>query len=407
MAEHSDELQTRRQAIRLRLKGYRPCDIRKRIPRKRTWMTKWWERFTHQGWKGLHDHSRRPTHMPQAYDQQAHTVVLNVRRALEQRQVGLIGARAVSQEIQRQRLLVKVPSVATIKRWLHLAGITPPTTPEPAQSYYPQPERPSQAVWHACDWIARYLEGGAKLFVFHTVDLETRALSQTLRTDKTVTSVRAHLLETWQTLGLPDRLYLDNDAAFTGGERTARRFGIVVRLCLYVGIELVFLPPGEPKRNGVVERINGLWAQQFWERNQFQEVGAVLRQQPVFLDWYRHQYLPPSLNGQTPAQAQAQVRRKRLGKHARRSIPAVLPLSAGRVHFVRRVGADGTIHFLGETWKVSRGLAHQYVWATVMTDCQELEVYHQRSIRAKWRLVKTFDYRLQETVNRVRPEFKR
>jgi len=407
MATHTDELRWRRQAIRLRLKGYRPCDIRKRIPRKRTWMHKWWVRFTHQGTEGLHDHSRRPSHMPQAYDQDAHTVVIGVRRALEQRQVGLIGARAVRQEIQRQRLLHKVPSLATIKRILHRAGITPPATPEPPSSYYPEPIRPAQAVWHACDWIARYLEGGSKIFAFHTVDLETHALTQTIRTDKTVASVRTHLLETWQKMGLPHRLYLDNDAAFTGGERTARRFGMVVRLCLYAGIEVVFLPVGEPKRNGVVERVNGLWAQQFWERNQFQEVGAVVRQQTVFLDWYGQEYTPPSLEGQTAAQAQARVRRWRLGKHAARSIPAVLPITSGQIHFVRRVSADGRIHILGETWKVSRRLAHQYVWATVMTKCQRMEVYHQRSKRATIRLVKTFDYRLPEKVFPLRPEFKR
>jgi putative transposase len=407
MAEQNDELRWRRQAIRLRLKGRRPCDIGKRIPHKREWLRKWWLRFTDQGWQGLHEHSRRPIHSPQAYDQQAHTVVIAVRRALEQRQVGLIGARAVHQEIKRQRLLQNVPSLATIKRWLHLAGITPPTTPQRPAGYYPQPEPPEQAVWHACDWLARYLEGGTKIFVFHTVDLQTHALAQTLRTDKTVTSVQTHLLETWQTLGLPHRLHLDNDAAFTGGERTARRFGMVVRLCLYVGIELVFLPPGEPKRNGLVERVNGLWVHHFWERNRFQEVGEVVRQHGVFLDWYWQEYTPPTLCGQTPAQAQAQVKRTPLARQAVQAIPAVLPITAGRVHFVRRVGADGTIHILGETWKVSRGLAQEYVWATVMTDCQRMEVYHQRSKRATFRLVKTFDYQLPEKVFQLRPEFKR
>jgi hypothetical protein len=63
-------------------------------------------------------------------------------------------------------------------------------------------------MWQACDWIARYLEGGAKVFVFHTVDLERCALVQTICSDRTVASVRAHLLATWQALGLPHRLHL-------------------------------------------------------------------------------------------------------------------------------------------------------------------------------------------------------
>jgi len=407
MAEQLDDLYWRRQAIRLRLKGWRPHQILARIPRKREWLRKWWQRFTRLGWQGLYDRSRRPVHAPQAYTQHAHTVVLAVRRALEQRQVGLLGAQAVQQEIRDDRLLQEVPSLATIKRWLHTAGITQPLIEELPERYYPEPERPPQAIWHACDWIARYLEGGAKVFVFHTVDLETRALGQTIRPDKTVPSVRAHLLATWQTLGLPQRLYLDNDAAFTGGERTKRRLGTVVRLCLYLGIEVVFLPPGEPKRNAVVERINGLWAKQFWNRNHFRTLDDVLRRQDVFLDWYAQTYRPPSLKGVTPAQAQRRTQRVRLSKRQARELPASLPITAGRVHFVRRVATDGTISFLGETWKISQRLAHEYIWATVSTHCRRLELFHRRSARAKWRRIKTCDYALPETVRHLRPEFKR
>lgn len=407
MADDHDELYWRRQAIRLRLKGWRPRQILRRIPRKREWLRKWWQRFTSLGWKGLYDRSRRPVHAPQAYRQHAHTVVLTVRRALEQRQVGLVGAQAVQQEIREHRLLQEVPSLATIKRWLHTAGITQPLVEEKPDSYYPESARPPQAVWHACDWIARYLEGGAKVFVFHTVDLETRALEQTIREDKTVASVRAHLLSSWQRLGLPHRLYLDNDAAFTGGERTKRRLGTVVRLCLYLGIQVVFLPPGEPKRNAVVERINGVWAQQFWQRNHFRTIGDVLGRQAVFLDWYSQRYTPACLEGLTPAQAQRRVRRVRLSKRQALSLPARLPITAGRMHFVRRVAADGTVSFLGETWTVSQRLAHEYIWATVITHCRRLELFHRRSARAKWRRIKTYEYALPEAVCRLRPEFKR
>jgi len=407
MADHFDELHWRRQAIRLRLKGWRSCEILRRIPRKREWLRKWWQRFTKQGWNGLHDRSRRPVHAPQAYTQQAHTLVQRLRRAAEQRQVGLVGARALQQEIRQHHLLEPVPSQSTIKRILHRAGITHPPVSEPRSGYYPEPERPEGAVWQACDWIARYLEGGAKVFVFHTVDIETRALWQTICPNKTVTSVHAHLLSTWQRLGLPHRLHLDNDAAFSGGERTKRRFGSVVRLCLYLGIQVVFLPVGEPKRNAVVERINGLWAQQFWQRNHFRTLAEVVRRQGVFVDWYAHTYTPPALCGLTPAQAQRRVRRVRLSKQQIASLPAVLPITAGQVHFVRRVAADGTISFLGETWKVSQKLAHQYVWATVITHCRRLDVYHRRSARAKWRRIKTYEYALPETVCRLRPEFRR
>lgn len=74
---------------------------------------------------------------------------------------------------------------------------------------------------------------------------------------------------------------------------------------------------------------------------------------------------------------------------------------------MRRVATDGTISFLGERWAVSRRLAQEYIWATIITHSQRLELFHQHSARAKWQRIKTYDYALAETVYRLRPEFKR
>jgi hypothetical protein len=138
------------------------------------------------------------------------------------------------------------------------------------------------------DWIARYLEGGEKVFVFHPLDAQTRALWQTLGPDKTVASVRAHIVAVWQRLGLPDFLPRDNDAALTGGGKTPRRFGVVVRLALSLGIDLIFIPPAEPKRNGMVEGLKGLWAGSFWERHPCGSGAEVRRKSRQFTEWYAH-----------------------------------------------------------------------------------------------------------------------
>lgn len=165
-----------------------------------------------------------------------------MRRRLARNCVGLVGARAVRQEILRARLLRPVPAVATIKRWVKAAGLSRQAPPVPEKVSYPEPCLDQDRVLHAMDWIARYLAGGAKVFVCHTVDAQTRALWQTLRSDKTVASVLGHVLAVWQRLGLPDFLQLDNDAACTGGGKTPRRFGVVVRLALSLGIALIFTP---------------------------------------------------------------------------------------------------------------------------------------------------------------------
>jgi Integrase core domain len=225
--------------------------------------------------------------------------------------------------------------------------------------------------------------------------------------DKTVGSVRTHLLQAWRRLGMPDLLQLDNDSAFCGGERTPRRFGTIVRLCLYLGIEVVFTPPGEPKRNWLVENVNRLWARAFWKRHRFRSFKDVMSRSPQFIEWYSHQYRPQPLNGKTSAQARRGVPRQRLLAKQILALPDHLPITAGRVHFVRRVTIDGRISLLGETWKISKSLAHQYVWATIVTHRQRLEIYHQRSDQSPRRLIKIFDYQISEPVRRLRPEFKR
>jgi putative transposase len=218
--------------------------------------------------------------------------------------------------------------------------------------------------------------------------------------------LQRHALQAWQTLGLPDGLQLDNDAAVTGGERTPRRFSAFVRLCLYLGIELVFVPPHEPQRNGVVESLNGLWARSFWERDHFGSFAEVVRKSPTFTRWYMDTYCPPALQGLTPAQAYRRVRRPRLTPQQVRALPAPVPLTAGQLHFLRRVSGDGVIRFLGEIWKVSRSLAHQYVRATVLTQAQRLEIYHHRAGHEAGQLVKQYPYELPEPVHPLHPALK-
>jgi putative transposase len=408
MDDHSTrELTYRRQAIRLLLKGYRPCEILKQIPRGRTWLYKWQHQFARGGWESLKGEVCRPTTVPHAYTPQARAVVRRVRRSLQHRPVGLVGARAIQRELQTHALLHPVPALATIKRGLKQAGLLKATPPPPPAIHYPAPQAADGLVLHVMDWTGRYLEGGAKVFVFHTGDTQTQALAQTLREDKTAASLHHHVHQVWQTLGLPHGLLLDNDSACTGGERAPRRFGTFVRLCLYVGIELIFIPPGEPKRNGVVESLHGLWARSFGNRAHFGSFADVCRKSPHFLQWYMHAYTPPAWDGRTPAQAHRSVKRHRLTAAQRKALPAVVPLTAGRLHFIRRVTPEGTIHLLGEPWKVGRRFTHPYVWATIITHRQRLEIHHQRSAQSKIRLVKTFPYPIAEPIHSLRPEYQR
>lgn len=404
--DEQQELQRRRQAIRLWLKGFAPKRILEKVKRSRFWLSKWQKRFEQQGASGLRSHSRKPCRTPTACSPRIVRLIVQTRRRLVRQKVGLIGARAIQRELRKLGLGKRLPSLATIKRVLRSHDLV--ATPYAASpAYFPKPLTIVDGTLHALDWTCRYLEAGPKVYAFHTLNLHTRACTQTIATDKSSDTVIRHCLNTWKTLGIPQYLQLDNDAAFCGGYKTPRVFGQFVRLCLYLGIELIFLPVAEPECNGEVEELNGLWGQAFWERRRFASVGRVRRASPEFVDWYLTNYVPPVLVNLTPEQAQRHEPKRRLTSFQLAHLPNPLPITAGQIHFLRRVKPDGTIALLNETWKVSKRLAGKYVWATVITHCRRLEIWYQRSAQHDWRLLKTCAYDIPEIVARLKPEFAR
>ena len=128
----------RRKAIRLTLRGLRPKDIRKQIPRSRHWLWKWQTRYHALGWCGLKSQSRCPQHSDHRYSDVVHRRVVRVRRRLEQAKVGLIGVKALQREWERVYPTQPLPGKSTLYRILHKAGVLRSLRPTCA-AYYPQP----------------------------------------------------------------------------------------------------------------------------------------------------------------------------------------------------------------------------------------------------------------------------
>jgi putative transposase len=404
--KNPQEIESRRLAFKLFEQGKSVAQILRRIPRSRSWLFKWRERFQRDGWKALDSLSKAPNNSPQQHSEDLVELVLRIRDRLEKSDVGLIGPRQIQDEIKRKKLVKSPPSLASIKRWLKEAEYTGACEPCDESAYYPTFQATDELAILSCDWIARYLTGGKKVFVFHTINLRTHELAQTIRADKSTQSACDHLLEAFSVLGLPDFLQIDNDAAFTGLGRTKPVFGRFIRLLLYLGIEVIFIPPGEPKRNHVVERANGIWAKSFWEKDRFSSLREVQRKAPKFLSWYEN-YAPPSLNGKTVKQAAIEQRLTKLRRRQSAQIPNELPLTAGRLHFIRRVDARGEINILKEQWKVSKTVSGDYVWATLDLKQKELLIYYRHSLRSKPRLLKQHEYEIKEAVQSLLPEYRR
>ncbi len=406
-----DELQERRlrrQAIR-GLEGHGgPTPLARSLHRSRQWLNKWWHRFLEQGWAGLKSQSRQPHHSPHRYADSVRCAIVRARRHLQQAAVGLMGPEAVRTCLEAWRVR-PLPSRSTIARVLQTEGLTRARARTRGQPpYYPHPSPAPAFYLQATDWTAHFLHGGAVIYAFNTVAYETRDVCSRTSSNKKAATVCAYALQVWHGfLGLPEALQIDNDGAFSGGRRGPRVFSRFVRLCLYLGIEPIFTPFREPERNELVESVNGLWQKAFWRRRRFRSVGQVHRSNPEFERWYRETYQPPALNGRTPRQAAQHEPRVRLTATQIRSIPERLPITAGRVHFLRPVEADGTITLLNERWPVGRRYAGQYVWAVIWTHRERLEVYYRASAHHPVRRLRTWRYVLPQPAVPLRPEFRR
>jgi transposase len=400
------EIAYRRHAFKLFDKGKSTGQILQRIPRSRPWLFKWKRRFRERGWPALDSVSKAPKRSPHRYAPKVVEMVWRVRRRLQRDKVGLCGARAVFLELKRRRLCRPVPSLSTIKRWLREAGVRSDRHQTKQAAYYPAPQFPSDVLYVSMDWLARYLEGGEKLFCFHSLDHLTHALCQTIATCKSTDVACRHLAQSAIELGLIDFLQVDNDAAFTGLGRKKRVFGRFVRLALYWGIELIFIPPVEPKRNSLVERVNGLWISAFFDKDHFTSVSDLKRKRRKFLRWYA-QYAPPSLDGLTVNEAGQQIRRRKLSLKEVERLPHVLPLTEGRLHFIRRVADTGRIEILKERVRVSKRLRGQYVWATLDLKRKTLRIYHRRSAKSHAKLITERPYTIEERIEKLKPVFQR
>jgi putative transposase len=307
-----------------------------------------------------------------------------------------------------ENLDIDPPSLATIQRILQAQGLTHPIGAGNDSAYYPWLEAWAVNAIHATDIITRHIRGGEEIQNFHTIDHYSHAAYLSQHTDKTSATTNAHLVATWSKLGLPQIQQLDNESAFCGGHTHPRIIGQVVRLCLFCGIEPLFTPFYDAKRNYQIESFHSLWNAAFWSRQEFRNCMHVQTEIPLFERWYHSVYRPPALQGKTPAQMRRGAPIVRLDPTLRRFIPAGrLPITAGWVHFMRKVETTGEIELLNETWLVGQKWIGEYVRATIDPAEQVLTVWHKPDAESDWRLLKTRQFRLKEKAQPLLPAFQR
>jgi hypothetical protein len=412
MATHTSEQDLRREAIRRRLAGEHRSDICPDLDRSTSWFDKWWAEYRRDPSGDLGDRSRAPHASPQSMPDEVVQATVTIRKTLEaaatpETKYGLIGPRAIRKQLKDLHM-VPLPSLPTIDRILRAHDLTHPVGNGSDAAYYPWPVAWEVNAIHATDIITRHIHGGEAIENFHTLDLYSHAIYLSQYSEKSSAITCEHLGATWSKLGLPQVEQLDNEGTFCGGHTHPHILGRVVRLCLFCGIEPLFTPFYDAKRNYQIESFHSVWVRGFWNKNEFRNREHVQAEVPTFEHWYHTFYEPPTLDGRTPSEMRRGVPVTRLTRSLARLIPeGRLPITKGRLHFMRKVEPTGQIELLNETWDVGKKWMGEYVRVTINTAKQTLTIWHQADADADWHLLRTRQFRLKESVSDVLPAFRR
>jgi transposase InsO family protein len=386
-----DELSARQRAITLRLAGRSVKEICQALARSEVWFRKWWRRYLELGVEGLFDLTRANHHVARRIPPELERTLLSIRRRLEGHtgpgaRYRLIGASAILAELKALHLR-PLPSLSTINRVLQRHGITLPRVrlarPLPRQPYpSPQAERSNQL--HEVDLVGPiYLKGrGKRYYIWVCKDVFDGAVCLRLAGSRRMDEVLWFLGECWKSLGLPEHVQIDNARELCGWGYPARFLSRVIRLCLRFGVGPVYIPEGEPQCNGSNENFNGWFQPRLFERR-FARPGDLRRELAVLEETVNTQHVHPRLGGLTPAQHR---RRQRLRKLPQRyEIPTeAVPLTAGRVTFLRRVSAQGTVSVLSQSFRV--GKRHKGLCVKVVLDTGRgrLTAYLNGRVLKRW-----------------------
>jgi len=389
----STEIQRRQRAIRMRLAGKTVTEICEQLQRGRDWFYTWWGRYQAHGADGLRDQSRAPQTNSRAVAAEVQQAILTIRARLvrqrgAQTRYRLAGAPTIRHELEGLGY-TPLPSLRTIGYVLQRAGRTcPPFRLEPATTTpgYPGPHARGSNHIHQLDLVGpRYLKGSRARYYFlvykDVYDL-TPFIGFFRAPDLEV--VLKFLVQAWQRLGLPQILQVDNGVLFAGTGRWPGSLDRFIRLVLLVGIELVFIPEGEPFRNGSVENFNG-WFQERLLAIPLRGPAHVRRELKVLMEICFREHVHPQLGFRTS-------REVRRGLHPRR-LPAnfqahlhPMPVAIGKISFIRKVRRSGRITILGVKVRAGKRLRGYYVQAILYTRKAKLKIHHGS------KLIKTIDF---------------
>ena len=393
--------QERIDAVDRYLKGERRSKICKSLGRSRVWLRKWIGRYNDSeksrkmGW--FRDESRAPKNVHRKTDSGMEQLVIAVRKSLmkgttedtKYRCIGAVEIQFRMHELGHSE--DEMPSLSTIKRIVKRNGLVVQKRKQyircKSKKRYTLLNPTKANDVHQMDFVGpRHIKGYGRISSLNLIDVASSKAHIQQYAGQAMDNVIEFLLDCWTKNAIPNYLQMDNGASFIGDVMHSRHFSRVVRLCLHLGVEPVFIAPRKPWMNGSIEDFNGDFGEKLWERGRFSDLEHIRGEAKIFLmrhnnrqDWKRRKTDPETiLQRRIPEDFEIDTDR--------------LPITEGKVHFIRQVTDNGTISVLNEDFDVGESLAHEYVWATIDTKQEQMRIYYREKNEEEASLIKIYEY---------------
>ncbi len=375
--------QERIDAVKRYTRGDKPVDICRDTNRSKKWLTGWvnWFKTGEEEW--YRSRPRSPKNHGRKTNGEIESAIVNIRKALmdgneyESKYLG-VGVDTIQYRMNKLGFSDdEIPSASTIKRIVKRHGLK--VNKRERYKRIKSKKRytllnPTQInEMHQVDFVGpRFITGYGPISSLNLIDVVSNQVYIERYDSGSMDNVINFLIRYLSDNPAPRYLQLDNGMSFIGNFKTPRRFSRFVRLCLYVGIEVVFIAPSSPWMNGCIESFNGWFGSKFWDKDTFADLEDMRTRSLHFVDQYNDLSAWKKRNkGLNP------IEPVRMLKNAVEIDLDNVPLTDGQVHFIWRVDNEGQINVLNEALNVGEEFISEYVRATICTGKRKMEVYYR------------------------------
>ena len=271
----------REKAIKRYKNSESPKEIYQSLGKGKTWFFKWLKRYKLDRKDWAKSHSCRPHQSPKRINKTMEQMVIETRKHLEKKLYSQIGALAIHYNLNKQGIIS--PPISTINKILRRNDLIHQKIKYiPKGVNYPSLTISRSNYLHQLDVVGpRYLKEDGRFYSINLIDAYDRRNSINPDRRQNRMAIIKALICSWHTLGIPCYLQIDNQLALRGSNHYPHSFGVVIRICLHLGIQPLFIPLAEPWRNGIIEHFQNVFDKMFFRAQYFKDFSHLYKKANV------------------------------------------------------------------------------------------------------------------------------